>query len=177
MKCWIYLAVLAILCSCAPIEEQGTQSAFFSMADLVDQHLQGSDSLVDVVKTITVDGTPERQELKAYKINRDIQGFASLDIDRPALWEKYQVDTSKLADGERVFYQALADDLSIRSVEIITENGEVSRVRTLKRANTFLADVQSEYDWVPSMGYTILRNEKRLFADPSQHEITVEIQR
>lgn len=167
------VAFLVLSCSDEKVSEVRPLE-FFSLAEYVDDYLAMEDSLLSVSKSITVDGIDETKKIDQYDLRRDVEGFRALNIDKPALWDKYSVDTITEGQNQVIYYTSLDETLLVQSMQIVLDvDGEPKTINIKKSTSTFLADVQTEYKWTPPEGYIIIRDEDRLFADPTHHEIEV----
>jgi len=178
MKALFLLVLVCLFADCAPRhtpEEQ--EGIFFDLSDFIDAYCATTDSLVDVRKSITVDGEKEEQELADYPMHRDIMSFESLDLNKAALWDRYSVDTAAMSGvgNFQITYSALDENLSVQSLIVAFAAGKASSIQVMKEQNTFLADVSTYIEWLPAQGYFIEKNEGQLFSDPTLHEIRVDL--
>ncbi len=173
----VLFIVILVISSCVKGDMKGSKSstAFFDLSSFADQIRQDS-PLYTVVKTIEVDGQSETQTIEGYTYWKDVEFFANYDINRPALLDKYKVDTLQIRDTARITYQALEDDLKVLSLEVHLVDENVITVLIESLAKSFLEEVDLEINWNLTSGYSMTRNEKRLLGSTSIQKIRVEIQ-
>ena len=133
------------------------------------------DSLLEgrgLEKTVVVDDVEQTKHLEAVAWAEELAPFAQSDIDRPALWDRYAVDTTAAEGGAAVIvYEALDEDLFTRRVEVaVGPGGEVTRLVIDNAFASFVADTEQRLEWAPGRYAVYSRQEARL-ADPRELRI------
>ncbi len=170
------IGLLVLSCADRDITRESTRMQFFDIAQLIDS-LPASRSL-NVLKTIMVDGVQEEKLLAGYDFHRDIEGFENYTINKPALYDKYEVD-SIMDDGgvlSTLVYTGLDEDLKVQKMEV-TYDGSSPRSISLKlKTDSFLEDIEMDIQWNINTDYQVVKREKRIFGKEHQHEIRVTVQ-
>lgn len=170
------LACLVLACADKAATSKANQVVFFDIAQLIDS-LPANRSL-NVVKSITVDGVQEEKHLGEYDFHRDIEGFENYTINKPALHDKYAVDSIIDDNGalNTLIYTGLDEDLKVQKMEV-TYDANTPRSISLKlKTDSFLEDVEMDIQWNINTDYQVLKREKRIFGKEHQHEIRVTVQ-
>lgn len=142
---------------------------FFDLADYIDEYLNKNAATADVTKVIEIDGQQESKKLEDYNLAADLQIFRDLNINKPALWDKYRVTE----EGGDLHYLALEDGLRIRTMKVSKQNQRISQIEIVEELSTFLTDIRSTYKFLPASGYEILKEENPRFGNPIKHKIKV----
>ncbi|MDH3651417.1 MAG: hypothetical protein OEQ53_17170 [Saprospiraceae bacterium] len=175
----ILLAGLCLLPGCLSKSNnsQIPEQQFFDIATFVAQY---SDSKMHVVKkSISVDGRLESKTLDDYNIGNDIKGFENYSINKPALFDKYEVDSILGNSGEliKLVYTGLKEELRVQKMEVeIDESTKPRRIFLQLKTDSFLEDIDMEISWVVDSSYKIVKREKRIFGNEHVHVIEVIIQ-
>ncbi len=175
----VIFCLLALMSGCQPVtglNDQPLHSPFFDLDKFV--HEMATDTaLVMVKKFVEINGQMEERSIDAYPYYKDIQNFEHYDINRPALFDKYHVDTIDAADGKVVINHGATDEkLKVRHLSIrYTASGEVDSIGIHSHANSFLEEMHLYLHWLPAVGYEIVRKRSMwLKNDSTIQKITVQ---
>ncbi len=148
-------ALLCALCSACTQDildagqPGGAGPRFFDVAVFVaeqDSVLRGT----RLEKTVDVNGERQTIAFDSVDWGAELAAFSQSSIERPALWDKYVADSTRVADGERVVYSALDSSLFTRQVTV--EFGPERRVRGIDIDNRFsslIANTKQRLHWEP----------------------------
>ena len=136
---------------------------FFNLTEWValqDSLLEGQ----SMEKRVVVNDVEETKRLDAVDWSEELAPFAQSDIDRPALWDRYAVDTSAAAGGNAVIvYEALDEELFTRRIEIAVDaEGGVTRLLIDNAFASLVADTEQRLEWAPGTYAVYSRQEARL---------------
>lgn len=168
-------AAAVLLAGCVDAVEEVSPLAdsrrFFNLSEwaaLQDSLLAGR----GLEKTVVVNGLRESRRLDAVDWSEELAPFAQSDIDRPALWDRYDVDSvATQGGGAVVVYEALDDDLFTRRLEVATDaRGGVTRLAIDNAFESFVADTEQRLEWTPGAYRVYSRQDARL-ADARELEI------
>lgn len=148
---------------------------FFDLSGFISTYVKDSSSH-KVSKTIQVDTSVESKILDNYPIWKDIKDFDAYDINRPALYDKYSIDTIISASAYSIIYLPKEDtkDLKVTRLQVNVENGEVTSIQIKTSNNSFLDQVKMEINWTPRSGYILERVSDKIFRDQTELQ-TIEV--
>jgi hypothetical protein len=171
---FIWIAMIAA-CSGAGQAERKNNLPFFDLSGYIKNMI--SDSISQTVeKSITINGVIESKKIDQYAIWKDLRDFDTYDINRPALYDKYLVDTIQKGSIRQIVHTPKDDQLKVRLLKISFADGQVSEIQIKAATKSFLEDVSLEIVWRPNQGYVINRQSNRLFkADPSVQVVEVNL--
>jgi hypothetical protein len=175
----ISLAILLIVIgmvsySCQPVTvAEGGRTPFFDLADFIDKYIEDPQQF-NVSKTVEIDGQVETIDFSDYDLYADIAGFENYDINRPALFDKYDVDTILAADQSYLFvHQAKEDNLKVQELTVKKEGSQIDSIGVTAVTNSFLEKMQLRLSWIPASGYEINVVSKKVFQDSLHQTVRV----
>ena len=170
------LSMLLMITACtAEIQPISTNHSFFNLAQFLSDYVADS-VLVDVTKTTEINGLRETREIEHYPLFEDLSAFANYDIDRPALLDKYIVDSTWESSRLTVHYQSIDSSLKVRSMRITQiPADEVQQIEINAVSRSFLEDAAVSILIKPSSGYSLKRISHKIFQDPRQQVVDVKI--
>lgn len=144
---------------------------FFNLVDFVarqDSALRGE----GLTKTVVVNGLRETKEVEGVDWADELATFAQSDIDRPALWDQYAVDSAEVSGGRlAVTYEALYEDLFTRRLRVVFDaGGEVRELRIDNAFESIVADTEQHLEWAPGR-YRVYSRQAAQLADERELEI------
>ena len=175
-KSWQLILLVLIVGACQPkvsLTSNTTKLPFYDLAGLVAKIV--TDSLyVNVEKSISIDGQEEVKQISDYPLWKDIEEFAYYDLNRPALYDKYQIDTTRKANGiEEITYYPLDEHLKVRLLKIHLKANQVKRITINTTFNSFLENVTLNVDWKLDEGYQIDRSSDKMLGPTTRQVIKV----
>ena len=175
-KTGLIIFYFSVILACQPNIDKSpnAQLPFYDLSGLVAQIVSDS-QIVTVEKSITIDAEPEIKKIVDYPLWKDVKEFAYYDINRPALFDKYQGDTISENGTKALVYRPLEDHLKVRLLKVFLDGQEVKRVVINSMFNSFLEDVALNIDWMIGEGYQIDRSSDKLFGNTTTQIIKVEI--
>lgn len=168
---WISLLILAA-CQQEEVRIEAKLSKFFDLPGFIDVTTADS-ALYTVEKTVRIGEYLETKVLEAYDLWKDEQSFTNFDINRPALFEKYQTDTSMVEGGWIESYHALESSLHVQEMQITYTGDQVNEIHVRSQSRSFLENIDIELNWNPGQGYRYQKLSDRIFQDPEEQEVTV----
>ncbi len=173
----IFLAGLIFLgqTSCTSEDKsQRSSQSFFSLQSYARAFAK--DSLtVKVRKTVQVNGSEESKEIEAYPIFEDVLTLEHYDIDRPAMYDKYLVDTIHSGDQTTLVYTAQTHELRVRKLTVSLLGEEVTKIDIESQTETFSGDTQLALQWEPVKKLTLHRHGKKMFQDSIDQSVYIEV--
>ncbi len=151
------LSLLLISLGCADSIEQvdplASSRHFFDLSNFVelqDSLLRGK----PMTKSVTVNGAQQTLQLESVDWAEELAPFAQSNINRPALWDAYRIDSTE-SRGQRIFrYAALDSSLFTRRIEVVVEDARrpldsVVTIRVDNRFDSFIASTRQRLLWTP----------------------------
>ncbi len=168
-----YLILALFLFGCNPNSKViKTPKEFFDLTQFIEAYVSDSTTL-QVTKKIVVDGTAETRKLNDYPIYEDVQAFASYDINRPALFDKYGVDSELNGDTAATSYRAVDPELKVQLLKVKTKGNSVISLEIKTQSHSFLEDVSLDIYFAPDHGYQLNRQSHRIFKAPKNQLVEV----
>ena len=131
------------------VDPRADSPRFFSLTEFVatqDSVLAGR----GLTKTVTVDGAAETRRAESVDWAEELAPFSQSDIDRPALWDRYRVDTTTRGGGRVVTYTALGDGEFTRRIAVERDGGgAVVRIEIDNGFESAVADTEQRLEWTP----------------------------
>ncbi len=168
------LSLLAIACSSGTEELTDLKSPFFDLKGFIQEVTQDSTG-ISVYKSITVNGKKEEKELTEYALWYDLQQFENYDINRPALFDKYDTDTIPSEDGSIIRHQAMDSSLHVQLLETFrSADQSIDSIHIDLSSKSFLEDMTVDISWsVKDNSYQMRRVTKMIGSDPDTHVVSV----
>ncbi|MBK8505509.1 MAG: hypothetical protein IPL46_26920 [Saprospiraceae bacterium] len=176
---WHLSICLVLASACAYMNEADRKGdlPYFDLSGFIKSTVKDS-ATYSVEKSITINGAIESKQIAQYAIWKDLKDFDTYDINRPALFDKYMVDTIQEGSIRHIIHTPINDQLKVRLLKISydDDDGQISTIEIKASTKSFLEDVSLEIIWHPAHGYVINRHSNRLFkADPSIQIVEVNI--
>ena len=160
--------------SCTHETGQRTSQSFFSLQSYARAFAR--DSLtVKVKKTVQVNGKKESKVIEAYPIFEDVLTLEHYDIDRPAMYDKYLVDTIRSGDQTTLVYTAQAPELRVRKLTVNLLGQEVEQIAIESKTESFSGDTQLSLHWKPVKELTLHRYGKKMLQDSIDQSVLIEV--
>ncbi len=172
------LAVWALMSGCLPdtgAPEGIPQSPFYDLQGFFEaevERLQARQPKVE--KTVSFDQSTETERLDSINYRRELKVFLDSDINRPAWWDRYTID-STWQDGalQSIHYQAKADDLKIRSIRLTFERDSLLAVDLELNAESAATAFRQSLHYAPAEGYRIVTRQDVMLS--AAREMRVEV--
>ena len=168
------LSLFAIACSSGTENLSEQQTPFFDLKGFIQEVTQDSAG-ISVYKSITVNGEKEEKELNDYAFWYDLQQFENYDINRPALFDKYDTDTIPSGNGSVIRHQAMDSTLHVQLMETFRSGDQsIESIHIDLRSESFLEDMTVDISWsVKDNSYQLRRVTKMIGSDPDTHVVNV----
>lgn len=172
MRNILIVVACIVLWSCSPQNSSSTvEKDFFNVEEFYEDYFETNDSVVQVTKIIESDQNVEEKKLSQYNIKKDLKLLLGCQIDKPALWDKYKVD-SVLNENDKIFsktYTALSEEEKIQEIKIEYKGGnsfsDIACLKCKTRIESRIAKSFKEYEfWVDSL-FQIDNREKIIFSE------------
>jgi len=156
MRILILLFMFGSLISCGNVATTGDPSSidpgFFNLVDFVELEKERLANTT-IIKTVTVRGISETKTLSDVDWTLELAPFAQSNIDRPAFWDAYSVDTTVSTDGQMVHtYHTLDSSNFTKTIELTwaDRNSPIDSIDCItidNGFNSFLADTRQRLVW------------------------------
>ncbi|MCB0395545.1 MAG: hypothetical protein KDD36_02755 [Flavobacteriales bacterium] len=147
----------ALMFSCQSHEQTTTQhKTFFDLKQYIASEANRlTREHPNVTKTVTLDGQIEEKNVDAVDWTTELAPFTSCNINEPALWDKYQVDSTGTTERLTVVYQSLKADLKVQEIRVHFENDRCVGVQIKARTESRLYGIVSDRSYDPDKGYEL----------------------
>lgn len=144
---------------------------YFDLSGYVQQYI-GDSLTYRVVKTISINDITETKTIDHYPLWKDLKDFDSYDINRPALFDKYSIDSVMSNGGYTITYQPLDPNkqLKVSLLQIEVKENKINSIQIKTSTQSFLDHVTMDINWKPESGYSILRQSDKIFSKEIQNQ-------
>ena len=171
------LLLVAVSCADEVMDQPGIAGdpQWFDLAAFVEETAAGI-TATRLEKRVVVKSVAESKTIADIDWAQELEPFAGSTIDRPALWDRYRVDTSRnAAQGWKVSYLATDSSLFTRSLEVSYADTRmpldtVAAIDVLNRFSSVIADTRQELHYEPGH-YRIVSWQDVLLSKPRLLEI------
>ncbi len=163
-----------LIVACVPGEMTDAEKPFFDLSGFIAE-VTADSQLVSVQKTVDIAGQSEMKMMEEYALWKDEQRFDNFDINRPALFDKYRVDTVQRGGLKIISYLALDPDLQVQSFQVDFVQDVVDQIIVISQSKSFLENMKSQLTWRPGRGYLYQKSSDKLFSDHENQFIQVEV--
>ena len=171
---YLLIFMLAVAsCGEEDTDKPSTPLPFFDLTGFIAATVRDSQTM-DVKKSVLVDRLTETKSIDSYKIWQDIKQFDAYDINRPALFDKYHIDSIIQGNLKEISYHPTEEDLKVRLLRVQYDQNRVTKIVIKTVFNSFLEDVFLDIEWVPQDGYEIHRSSDKLLGSTTSQVISVQ---
>ena len=126
-------------------------------------------------KTIAYNDVPEAAERDTLNVRQELNIFSGSNINRPALYDRYSVDSVYAgASLQQLVYQALDDEVSVKRMTVsYDDNGEVSRIDLERITDNYIYEAQQSLSYIPGYGYRIETYQDAILSAPLRFSVDV----
>lgn len=170
-----------LLAACSPVPQPDaskmTAKPFFDLKGYFEQQVTAlSKKKPAAVKRLRIGAKTEEITPDSIDFKQELKVFSDSDINRPAWFDKYAVDSTRNTAGElvRIGYKALASDLKVQQLEIDFAGGAASRIHIVNQLKTAVANSKQDLTYEPSVGYKVTDEQKITLADPKIYAVEVQ---
>lgn len=172
---YCYFILIALVTACSPAEQrENSQLPYFDLSGYIHE-ISTDSQRYQVEKSISINGIVETQKIDNYPLWKDIEDFDAYDINRPALYDKYRIDTSQTGNMREITYHPLDDQLKVRLLKVSYQEDDLTSIQVKTATKSFLDDVQLTINWKPKEGYSLSRQSDKVLGKKSSHLVNVEI--
>ena len=143
---------------------------FFNLAEWVERRALELDG-VPLTKTVIINGLEETRTVEDVDWADELAPFAQSNIDRPALWDAYAVDTISAAKGQvTVTYRAIDSSLFTKRVQVLYADGVLPldsafSIEVRNSFDSFVADTEQRLSIRPGH-YTVVSRQAARLLEP-----------
>lgn len=164
--------------SCQPTTSTPTKTVeqpFFDLKSYFEKEKTRLGGLSNFSKTTVVNGQEETKQLATLNFDNELRIFMEADINRPAWFDKYEIDSIFQAGNlTKINYTTKEKALEVQRVMIDYNQAEVTKIRIEKTAETALADTQFNLVYEPKIGYTIENKQQLTVGEDKAFLVMVE---
>ena len=174
------LLALATLFSCAADLESGDiatiDPGIFNLKEFVAEQKEKMAGK-SIAKTVSVNGIEETKTLNEVDWELELAPFEQSNIDRPALWDGYKVDTSSCQGLTKLLYTATDQASFTKSIEVTyrdksTPMDSVYSVLINNGFTSYIAKTSQRLIWWEN-GYEIFSIQQAILSDKRNLSIRV----
>ncbi len=168
------MALLAVqFISCTPEGLQnGNRKQYFDLTGFISD-ITADSQVIKVEKRVAIGDSDETKILENYELWKDELSFDNFDINRPALIDKYQVDTVTDNNTLTELYQALDPELRVQEMKVVHQGQTVTDIMVRAHSESFLEDLDIELHWSPGSGYVYRKLSDKIFSDLQEQKVSV----
>ena len=165
-------------CARSPDVPAGSSPSFYDFSDFLDT-LALNAALQSVNKTVIWRGQKESRTLEGYQWVADIRKFEDFDLNKSALYDKYEVDSlaGKSGELESIIYRSIDPKTEVKYFKVVFSDQRVDSIVIDHFRESFRASTKTHLTILPEIGYEVRLNEDRLFRDSAETKISLEILR
>ena len=151
-------------------------NTFFDLVSFFDQEIsQLNQQQPKLKKTVIVNGAIEEQELNSVDYQKELSLFKEININKPALINKYSTDSSLVGTQlQQLTYQALDESLNIKRIAIFFQDDRVQRVDVEKSTTNMFAKTGQQLTYEIQKGYQINSEQDLVVGTPSTISVKVD---
>lgn len=174
------LLLLSTMFSCTgdpqDVDVSAVDPDFFNLKEFVAEQKEKMAGK-SIAKTVIVNGIEETKELHEVDWELELAPFEQSNIDRPALWDGYEVDTSSCQGLTRLLYTATDPTSFTKSIEVTFRDksnpiDSVSAVLINNGFTSYIAKTSQRLIWWEN-GYEIFSIQKAILSDKRNLSIRV----
>lgn len=174
-KLYLFAGAILLLSACfgERVERQLAREPYFDLAGFMQTQIDSLNaSDVQVRKQVVLNDEQEERVVALEDFRQELGVFVDSDINRPAWFDKYTVD-SVLQDDRlsRLHYRSQDSTLRTRELMIDWQEGRVSAIHVRNYSQTVLSQTQQYLTYEVGKEYRIRTNEQGLLAGDMRSEI------
>lgn len=154
-----------------PAAIESLDPQWFNLNEFVEQQASLL-AEVDLNKTVVVNGQSETQRVDTPVWVEELAPFAQSDIDRPALWDSYSVDTAIISVDRvwQITYSALDSALFTKRVQVVYFDlsmplDSAAIVNIDNSFSSYVADTRQRLRYAPQR-YEVTSEQRARLLDP-----------
>jgi len=154
-----FLSLCLLVSACQPTSDSAIllESRFFDLKGYFEQEIQRLGEKGKAQKQVMVDGKKEERGVDSVDFRKELNVFASSDINRPAWSDAYKVDSVFNKSGEvlRLGISALDKNLKAQQITIDYFDRNVSKIFIENVSKNPITTAIQRLTYMPSAGYII----------------------
>lgn len=168
MRYFLMVLLLATFTSCiSDTDTEISNKDFFDIEEYMDNEIASAD-FKGYLKKVTLNGKSEEQQLDSLDLAADLRIFKSSNINKPSLYDKYNVDKSDTV----ATYTAIDEKENVRLMQVYYENEAVSKIYIERLAENPIYGTTQRLTYTPE-GYNISFEQSTLLTKEQQAVIEV----
>lgn len=179
IKRYINIFILIFICTACSSNEQSDAvqvNHFFDLKGYFQKQMKSNERYTAIKKTVSVDRKTQTKTLDHIDWKKELNAFASADINKTAWQDKYRIDTMATINAVNVVYTALDDDLKTRIINIQLDQDTVKYISIEQLGNNMIYNSEKILTYTPKVGYTLENRQKARFLKEHLYEINTEFQ-
>ncbi len=180
MKNWILTIIGSIIIFTACLESidntiQTNLKPFFDLKGFLNgeiEQLKGQ----QVSKSVTLNGKKETKTLKEFDFQAGLKMFVESDINKPAWFDAYQIDTTHIdSSTTQIKYTTTKEKLKIKSLQVNFDN-DLETIQSIiidRLVETDIYDAQQQLTYIPNQGFSINNQQEVALQDKNEYRIEV----
>lgn len=142
--------VLLSACTAEPNQSQKTPlTIFFDLKEFVKK--QNSElGLIPMTKTVTINDSIKTLAQDSVNWKQEFSALENSNINLPALWDKYQVDTINQGNTSFIHYHAIDNKVKTQSLLVKYRKGEIYQIEVKNNKKSPIAKTKEKITWTPN---------------------------
>jgi hypothetical protein len=152
------LSIVLFAIGCDPVAENTyEQKDFFDLKSFIEQQIEKGTKIKSYRKSLTFDGKTEQQILDDLNLSEELSIFTNADINKPAWFDKYEVDSVFNAKQQlvRLTYQTLDKKLKTKRLSVSYTGAQIDTVSIVQATANAVAKTDQHLIYIPEKGYRI----------------------
>jgi len=174
---WAFLLIVLWGCSNSDSASTDTEAdRFFDVEGYFQEEvdrLQREQPNID--KEVSLNEEQESIQPDTLNFKKELSVFLNSDINKVSWIESYSADTTRRDDGSiaTTVYEAQAEKLRTRLVEVSYDADAPQRVRIINRTENAVLDARQELIYEPDTGFEIQQTQQIRFMKPNKVSVAV----
>ncbi|NNC95851.1 MAG: hypothetical protein HKN92_09840 [Chitinophagales bacterium] len=168
---------IILVCSCSTKQESSAGDPhFFNIEDFLSTEISYLDSLKpDVIKTAILNNKEEVIEIEGAQMNweKELSQFNILQIDKAALWEKFNVDSFQDNGKMTIRYIGKNPKLRVKEFILTQREGKVVEFTAKSSVKNILQSTSRKWSYRSGGEIYIEGLNKILFMEPQKYSVTI----
>ena len=166
---WMLGLVLLSACQAGSNKEKAKPiKMYFSLEDFFTAEIDRLTAVSPVKKVVVFNGEKETHQLDTIDWQQELRPFLKSDFNKRSWLNKFEVDTSRLAQSNQrqVSYLATEEDIPIKKVVLTVQEGEVTHIDIERSNKTTIAQFDQSLQYDPKSGFSVRHFQKSLLSKP-----------
>lgn len=173
---WLTVILLTLLFTSCEVKNSNVQhQAFFDINDFLEKEMTQFSKIKSIKKKVEINGEMNEQVLEKFDLEKDLTIFRNSNINKIALLDKYDVDSTTNSSGQLVElkYQATDPKLKTQELTISYTNEQVNSIFIKNISGNQVSELQQNLHYYSRKGYSVESNQKVTLSKEQQLKVEV----